>query len=284
MKSPAKQTRSTDNVAETVCRMIVRPLVGILLRSGLPFSRFAEICRSIYVEVAADEFGLDGRRTNTSRIALLTGLSRTRVKHELDRLARGSADENLEFDQVRPASRILMAWHRDPVFCDDNGAPLLLAQDKSSPSFNDLYEKYSGKIVPMTTMLKELINVGAIERTDEGLLRVLTRSFLPCAVDPGALQRVGMAVRDLTETAAHNLFRDNRLRPRFERYATNQLIPADEIENFSDFLDDEAQAFLERADNWLLTREAGEGSDDTVRVGVGVYQIAPRKTPRPGKE
>ncbi len=281
MDSSQHKAPGQHRFAEEICRMIVRPIVGLLLRNGLSFSRFSEICRSVYVDVAAKEFGLEGRRTNTSRIALLTGLSRTRVKQELDKLDAGQDQSSI--DQVRPASRILMAWHADPDFLDKTGKPRVLTVEGGEHSFKDLYDKYSGKIAPMTAMLKELRNVGAVESLNGGKLRVISRTYVPRATDAGALKRVCMAVRDLTETGSYNLYRDEHLRARFERFATNQLIPANQLDEFTEFLNQEGQAFLERADNWLIGREADASSDDTVRVGVGVYQIAPWTVPDAGK-
>ena len=262
--------------------MVIRPVVGILLRFGLPFTRFSDICRSVYVDVASKEFGVGGRRTNTSRIALLTGLSRTRVKNELDVLAGTQPKPGI--DQVRPASRILMAWHVDPDFLDPKGKPLKLTLDRGTVSFKTLYDKYSGKIVPVTAMLKELQGVGAVSKTGDGLLKVESRSYMPRSTDPGAMKRVCMAVRDFAETGAYNIYRDDKQPARFERFATNQLIPADEMANFAKFLNIEGQAFLERADNWLIARETNDPSITVVRAGVGVYQIAPWEAPDLGRK
>lgn len=278
-------SHSNNGFVENITRTLLRPVIGILLRAGLPFSRFAEICRSVYVEVAASEFGLDGRRTNNSRIALLTGLSRTRVKQELDQLATAASKKDEQpIDQVRPASRVLMAWHTDPDYLDASGEPLQLALEKGSPSFKDLYEKYSGKVVPITAMLKELRNVGAVKTTRHGMLRVLMRSYMPQQSDPGATKRVCMAVRDLAETGSWNLYRDDDQRARFERFATNQLVPISELNAFTDFLNKEGQAFLERADNWLIEKETSDPTEEVARIGVGVYEIAPFETPGSGKK
>jgi len=276
--------KTTDRFVEEICRIVIRPVVGILLRCGLSFSRFSEICRSVFVEVAADEFGLGGRRTNTSRISLITGLSRTRVKQELDQLGSAKPQDDSEIDQVRPASRILMAWHVDPDFLDAAGRPLALSIDEGQPSFKQLYDRYSGKIVPITAMLKELTSVGAISKTENGRLKVVMRSYMPSPSDHAATKRVCMAVRDLAVTASHNLYHDPRTQARFERFATNQLIPVDQIEEFTNFLDVEGQAFLERADNWLIEKETSDPSTEVVRIGVGVYQIAPWQAPDPGKK
>lgn len=277
-----KISRYDDSHLASICRMVLRPVIGLFLRFGLPFGRFADICRSVYVDVASQEFGFDGRRTNTSRIALLTGLSRTRVKGELDRLA-GHGEEEIGISQVRPASRMLMAWHVDPDYLDTSGKPRALALADKRVSFTSLYEKYSGKIVPLTAMAKELISVGAIEKTEDGLLKVKTRSYMPRPTDPVAMARVCTAVRDFAETGAYNIYRNENQRPRFERFATNQLIPVEEVDAFNEFLNVEAQAFLERADNWLAERESTDPSIEVVRAGVGVYQIAPWEPPDAGK-
>ena len=69
--------------------------------------------------------------------------------------------------------------------------------------FHELFESYSGKVVPMTAMLKELLNVGAVEMADDGKLRVLTRSFTPQRADASGVRRVCNAIADLATTAIY---------------------------------------------------------------------------------
>src|SRR5512134_387979 len=61
-------------------RLLLRPVVRLLLRCGVTWKEFAELCKVVYVEVAAADFGRRGRPTNASRIAILTGLGRREVK------------------------------------------------------------------------------------------------------------------------------------------------------------------------------------------------------------
>lgn len=262
-------------------RRVLRPIVGILIRSGLTASEFAAVARSVYVDVASKEFGIRGRRTNSSRIAMLTGLSRAQVKKELDQLVSGAEHDEVETqDGVRHASRVLLGWHTDARFQDERGAPRPLLAD-AADDFPALYEAYSGKAVPITSMMKELIHVGAIEQRSDGYLIARARSYTPSSTDPQALFRIGLAISDLATTAHHNLHADDDQRRRFERFATNQLIDRQHVEAFQDFLEQEGQAFLERADNWLSERENHDrqGDDaqatdaDVVRIGVGVYQV-----------
>lgn len=255
-------------------RRILRPIVGILLRNGLHFGDFAAIARSLYVEVSADEFGIKGRRTNTSRIAMMTGLSRTQAKRELDLLDEDVQSEgDPPLDHVRHASRLLLGWHLDQRFATADGKPRPLAVDGAGETFESLYEVYSGKAVPATSMLKELVAVGAVEELDDGRIVARARQYVPEATDPAALFRIGLAISDLATSAKHNLYRSERERPRFERFATNQLIPKKHVAAFQDYLAEEGQAFLERADDWLSEKETDTPDDDVVRIGVGVYQV-----------
>ncbi len=256
-----------------ICRIAMRPIIGILLRCGMSFAEFSKTTRSVYVEVAANEFGLRGQRANKSRIAMLTGLSRPRVKAELEALdAPDSVVEDK--DKIRPASRVLLGWYTDSHFADAPGQP----RELTGEQFGELFERYSGKVVPMTAMLKELLNVGAVEMTDDGKLRVLTRSFTPQRADASGIRRVCTAIADLAATASFNLFSGKTQNRRFERFATNQLIAASDARDFGEFLEAEGQAFLERIDNWMTRREIQKGEgEDLIRIGVGVYQIAPNE-------
>lgn len=207
---------------------------------------------------------------------MLTGLSRVQAKRELDKLASSEPTEaSAAVDKVRHASRVLLGWHSDSRFLDDDGRPKALPT-QGEPSFQSLYEDYSGKAVPATSMLKELVAIGAVELLPDGRLIARARSYIPQQADEVALDRICLAISDLSTTASHNVFRSPEERARFERFATNQLIPAARLDEFRDYLELEGQAFLERADDWLTNNEADASDDDLMRIGVGVYQI---KTP-----
>ena len=58
---------------------LLRPLARILLRNGVSFSTFSDLAKWTYVDVAAREFGIEGRKQSTSRVSVITGLSRREV-------------------------------------------------------------------------------------------------------------------------------------------------------------------------------------------------------------
>ena len=71
---------------------LLKPLVRILLRNGIPFGVFEELARWTYVDVAFQESSLPGRKLTDSRVAILTGLSRK----EVSRLKNVDAPEDNE--------------------------------------------------------------------------------------------------------------------------------------------------------------------------------------------
>ncbi len=286
--SSPKQNRTCEPVVTnkfkqatlTALRMALRPLVRILLRNGVTYKEAAEICKQTFVEVARDDYGVHRRPTNVSRIAILTGLSRHEVKKVKDALA---ADPE-ELERMNTATRVLGGWHTDPDFLDATGSPRVLqaAGDSNvANSFAGLCHRYAPDI-PVTAMLKELQRVNSVALHDDGTVEVVSRYFMPASQDPDAVLRAGSVVEDLGDTVVFNLSQDREAGEvtRFEGRATNQQVRATDSAAFRTWLENEAQTFLERADNWLAQHERrsdGKRSERIVRLGVGVYQISSDK-------
>lgn len=251
-------------------RGVLRPIVRLLLKSGWTWKEFAELAKTTYVEVATNEFGLRGRPTNASRVAILTGLDRREVRRQRERL---EAEGEAEPAYMSRASRVLSGWHQDPDFLQEDGQPRVLGPG-DQPGFETLVHRYAGD-VPATAMLKELRGAGALERLADGRLRVLKRSYIPRALDDAQIRLWGSVLQDVGTTLEHNLTRDAQTPSRFERRATSLDVDARRLPAFRAWLEREGQALLERADEWLIASEAASPSATTrrLRLGVGLYHI-----------
>ncbi len=241
------------------------------------WKELVEVCKATYVEVASEDFGIRGRPTNVSRVAILTGFSRREVRRLRDLLAE---EQPVAFDRMNYATRVLTGWYGDEDFLDDKGDPRPLAASGSNPSFETLCSRYSGD-VPATTMLKELRHVGAVAEGADGLLTAKTRYYMPVLTDPEQVLRSGSVLNDLGETVAYNLHRDANQPTRFERRAEVANVPIADIAEFREFIEVEGQAFLERVDEWLTEHE-DEKSDNGVRLGLGAYWIEEELSKRAG--
>jgi hypothetical protein len=261
-----------DKPVLRACRQWLRPVARWLLRSGVAWREFSELSRKVFVDVATEEFGIRGRPTNVSRVALLTGLSRREVRR-----LRSDDLEPQPTDSERPlnhASRVLTGWHLDPDFTDLQGHPRTLPESGDEGSFQALLRRYAGDI-PATVLTKELLRSGSMERLENGELRVLRRYYMPSKLDGRAVDRAGSVLEDLVDTVEHNLSRRTREPSRFEGRAQNAHIDPRHLPAFRAFMEREAQGFLERVDDWLSSHEVDADSCTTapVRLGVGVYAI-----------
>jgi hypothetical protein len=253
------------------CRTMLRPIVRLLLKNGVMWKEFADLSRSAYVEVAGAEYGIGGRPTNSSRVSILTGLTRREVKRQRDLLA---ANETAPSTKTSNAMRLLSGWFQDPAFADADGSPRVLARDGEHNSFAALHSQYGGDI-PAGAMLKELIQAGAVEEHDGGL-RAVSRYYMPDPLDPEAVLRTGGVVGDLGRTVGWNLTRSTEEPSRFEGRATEPEIPSEHLPAFRAYLEDKGQAILECVDRWLHEHRSGPGDASggkTTRMGVGVYMV-----------
>ena len=179
---------------------LLRPLVRILLRHGVPFSTFAEIARWVYVEVADKEFAIEGRKQTDSRVSVITGLTRKDVAR-IKKLEKPE-DEASALSYNR-AARVVSAWAREyPMEGTASGvAPLPL---EGRRSLSELIHRHSGDM-PVRAVLDELLRVGAIRLRDEGTAELLHRHYLPPQGERRKLVYLGDDVADLIATIGHNL-------------------------------------------------------------------------------
>lgn len=247
----------------------LRPIARWLLRSGVTWKEFAELSRSVFVVTASEEFGIRGRPTNVSRVALLTGQSRRDVRRLLASARSERADAAEE--ALNHASRVLSGWHLDADFLEGDGRPRILSADGPAPSLEQLLRRYAGDI-PATALVKELLKSGSIERLDDGSYRALRRYYMPRPMDGQAIERAGSVLADLATTVEHNLSREPREPTRFEGRAQSKRIDPRHLPAFRAFVEREAQGLLERVDDWLSAHEAS-AAEPTLRLGVGVYAI-----------
>lgn len=264
---------NTKSTVSTACRMVLRPIASILLKCGMTWREFSELSKSVFVQVASEEFGIRGRPTNVSRVSILTGIGRKEVKRQRDLL---ESSEPPAKGKTTDATRVLSGWFQDADFL--NGTePMLLEEHGEGASFETLCDRYSGDIAPQT-MLKELLQTETIERTASGQLRVKRRFYQPAKHDDESLNWAISMIRDLAETMDNNVFLSNSATPRFGRKAENVRLHPDSIADFRKYLNEHGQAFLEDVDGWLTQHESPDDIDESeyVRLGVGMFAIENR--------
>lgn len=255
------------------CRHLLFPIVRFLIRFGIGYREFSEVSKKVFVDVAAQDFGVRGRTTNTSRIAVLTGLPRKQVKRIREQEGIGEVGTT----HMTQASLVLAAWFTDPVFQDKDGNPKKLQFDKDEVSFCDLVRKY-GKDIPARSMLKELLRTGAVETLSDGRISAQNKTNLAKGADPESVRRAGAVVHHMLTTVTNNLMCENEKDLRFERRSFSTYLDPRYTTEFKKLVEIEGQRFVEKIDNWIVAHEIepGEFSSTTNIIGAGVYMFEDR--------
>jgi hypothetical protein len=251
---------------------LLEPIALLLLKSGITWREFADLAKVKFVQVATKEFGIRGRPTNASRVAILTGIDRRDVR----KLRVATAEQPaLAPGFMSKPTQVLDGWFHDPNFRTASGQPRDLHVSEGEDSFAALVRRYAPGIPPVA-MIKELRAVGAIEQLPDERVRALKRNYIPRELTDNQIRLWGSILQDVGTTLEHNLMRRESEPPRFERRALSLSVDPRNRADFEAFLATEGQAFLERVDDWLAAHQVDVASAEPpqgIRLGAGVYQI-----------
>jgi hypothetical protein len=233
-------TPSADTILSRAVQRLLRPLVRILLRNGVSYGTFADLARWVYVDVATREFAIGGRKQSTSRVAVVTGLTRK----EVHRLRQPSMPGDREIaERYNRAARVIAGWRREREFLDDAGRPAALPVGGESGSFTSLVRRFSGDM-PVRAVLDELRRVGAITELDDGRIELVTRAYVPKTSETDKLHILGTDAAHLIATIDHNL-RSDSPEPLFQRKVAYDNVPDHVLPDFRRLSAEKAQLLLE---------------------------------------
>ena len=251
---------------------LMRPLVRVLLRNGVPYGAFTDIAKRAYVDVAMKEFSVPRKKQTNSRVATITGLSRKEIQRVLNLQLSGTTDADMVIRYNR-AARVVYGWVHDKSYADANGESAVLPFEGDTPSFSSLVKAYSGD-VPPRAILDELIQVGIAERIDNGMIKLLERAYIPAK---GEAEKLGLLGRDVTGllTTMDNNIHGERGNAYFQRKVFYDNISDQAAEEFHKILLSKGQPLLEEFDRWMAQHDRdvnpNAGGNGRKAVGVGLY-------------
>jgi len=261
------QEKLLDGVFGVVCS-----IARIFLRYSLGYREFSDISKAAFVQVATDDYGIRGRPTNISRVAVMTGMTRKEVKRIRD-LGHGFGDAFLS--RRNPLAELLHYWNTDAEYCDSEGDPKALPFEGSDISFWSLVRRCAGDIPP-GAMRTELKRVGAVHETPDGLLNVVTREHFPKDAKGRLLIGINHGLRQLSATVAFNSD-PNQAVTRSQKFVDSPMISKRLLPELQKELDRKIMEFAVSIDDRFseVERESKESSDDDlVSIGVGIYFYA----------
>ncbi|WP_413990060.1 DUF6502 family protein [Labrys okinawensis] len=181
---------------------LLRPLVRMLVRSGVTFPHLCELLRELYINVAEHDFGLADKKQTDSRVSLLTGIHRKEVR----RLRGAGAPVHVVPASVSSTSAILARWLAAPEFTDEHGNPLILPRTAAGtePSFDRLVSSVTKDVRPRAVLdewlNRELVSIGSDDR-----IALLDSALIPRGGDDQQLYYFGRNLHDHIAAAVANV-------------------------------------------------------------------------------
>lgn len=256
----------------------LRPLARALLRAGVGYREFNEISKSAFVDVATRDYGLRGRPTNVSRVAVMTGLTRKEVRRLRD---KSDAGQEATVLRTTPMGEILHRWHTEENYLSEKGLPDILPFDGEEISFSSLVQRHGGDIPP-GAMRTELKRISAIEELADGRLKVLKRNVSSLADHDRLVNVLAHQIYASATTGEHNCDTNNNEQAWVQRLVYSQGIRAgdrsrarriasDRLTEFGDSIDDLFSAY-----ETLYDENANE--EDPTIVGIGIFYFEDDKS------
>jgi hypothetical protein len=267
-----------QDVLLSALETILRPTIRLLLQSGIGYSEFAAVAKSVFVQVATDEYKRRGRPANFSQVSAMTGISRK----EVSKIRKGQFDArwtpNME---ASPVNTVLHQWHYDTDFSDGAGTAKALPFE-GPVSFSALVSKYVGDIPP-GAMRATLHKAGVIEQDAQGLLIVRQPFFYSRAFNEDFVRGLAFSLSNLGSTLVNNaaVFQETKLSRekkaelyRLERGVWSEHLSEAGATRFKSWVDEAAPRFLEEANRLIGENELpkSEWSQRPPRaVGIGLF-------------
>ena len=249
--------------------LVLRPLARALLRAGVGYREFDEMAKTAFVDIATSDYGLRGRPTNISRVAVMTGLTRKEVRR-----LRDKSEAGLGATVVRstPMATILHRWYSETEFLTESGAPAELAFDGKGVTFSDLVRRYGGDIPP-GAMRTELKRIKAIEETSSGKLKVLKRNVAGLDVHEKLITGLARVLYPAAITIAHNTRQEARTW--IQRTVATDSVREADLPRLRRISSDRLVEFTESIDDLFVAYESLYEDDESATfgqsVGIGVF-------------
>lgn len=250
------------------CLGFLIPTARFLIRGGISCNEFLNLARLAFVAAAARDYGTRGREANSSRIAVLTGLSRRDVGRL--RVELKNFDEDAR-TRLTPIGDILQRWYTDREYLNEDGRPVLLETDGPRPSFESLVHDVLSADFPVLAMRSELIRAGLADETTTGRLRPLSRNVVPKNAEEKLISALTYGLRAHVETIAFNTDPDRTGPSRIERFVEGPRLSVADREVAQLRIRKLLAGYATKIDDEFSELEVQQAPSGGKRVGVGFY-------------
>jgi Family of unknown function (DUF6502) len=156
---------------------VFRPFVKLMLANNLSYTFAIDLIKTLFVEVADQDFAIDDKRQTDSRISLMSGVHRKDVR----RLRELQPNvEDVMPGNVSLGSQLIALWNANPAYTDKEGIPKPLprfASDNADASFESMVRSLSTDIHPRA-VLDEWLRLGVAKLDENNFVHLTTDMFI----------------------------------------------------------------------------------------------------------
>lgn len=183
----------------------LKPIARLCIHFGIDHRNLSEMMKAAFVNVAKEEFKVNGKSQTDSRIALLTGVHRKDVRRLL-----GRAPEKTTGRQQGLVANLISQWLNTAELLEEHGEPKPIPRNPHPDfkiSFFSLAESLTNDIHPRALM-DECINRGIVNLTDDGMVHLVMESLTPADDLEEKAHIFGQTIHDHISAAEDNLCRE----------------------------------------------------------------------------
>ena len=253
----------------TAVRKVLRPLVRLLINFRITFPQLSEILKSVYVEVANENFRLPDKAQTDTRLSLLTGVHRKDIK----RLRNQVTTDQTTPSNVDISTRVIARWIGEAEYLDGNKQPLVLplSADEGKPSFEALVESVCKKDIRPKVVLDEWLNQGVAVVDNAGQVKLNTEAFIPSKGFDEKAFFLGHNISDHLSAATTNLIGEESTF--FERCVYYDGLSDDSIEKLQEVIADKGMKTLLEINELAMQLKAKDlaKTESKKRINIGLY-------------
>ena len=252
-------------------RKILKPMIRILLRAGIPYLEFREVLKGAYVEAAVRD-GIRGHTGPLTRAILAdhTGIPLADVNRFIDDPAVLAPPESTNQAII---TEVLHIWCTDSHYIGPYGLPLELdLEETPGRNLTTLIYKADPSANPRT-ILRDMVEYGIVKPVGLRHYRAVARMNISNDImSPQALDYFGRTMTNLANTLANNLGTPGAV-PRLQRsVVADGGLPEYALPEFEALLKDKVQKLLVDVDDWLsANRPHWTEPSRAVNTGLTVF-------------
>ena len=269
---PDNSSLQQGNIAViSALRKILRPLVKFMVANQVTYPFLINMLKSVYVDVAEQDFPVPGKKQTDSRINLLTGVHRKDVK-------RLRSEEDIP--ETRPmnisvGSQIVARWVGDKQLQNPDGTPKILPLQDQDEFSNDSFEGLvsiiaKGDIRPRV-VLDELMRLDMVELDPDHRVILKTSAFTPDKGQKEKLYFFGKNIQDHLNAGVHNLAGEKP--PFFDRSVYYDELSQASINELTEMANKLGMEALMKINERALALQNADrkGPDNHYRMNFGIF-------------